>query len=157
MTMDWTDDQIFNDLEPFGGGGRKNQNPVPEESGSMDYIEELDRLLGPDVWRENFPAEFRNLGKPDAGTMVSRQSRLEPETGNESEAEAAPTSLPFLPSPPQPTAMDEDVGPDEEEVLNEDSSDVPGTWILMLALIFVFTHLQIQVLLMSLLKPSSIR
>ena len=53
--------------------------------------------------------------------------------------------------------MDEDVGPDEEEVLNEDSSDVPGTWILLLALIFVFTHLQIKVLLLSLLQPSSIR
>ena len=100
MTMDWTDDQIFNDLEPFGGGGRKNQNPVPEESGSMDYIEELDRLLGPDVWRENFPAEFRNLGKPDAGTMVSRQPRLEPETGNESEAEAAPEAFAELAAPP---------------------------------------------------------
>ena len=27
----------------------------------MDYIKELDRLLGPDVWRENFPLEFQNL------------------------------------------------------------------------------------------------
>ena len=27
----------------------------------MDYIKELDRLLGPDVWRENFPPEFQNL------------------------------------------------------------------------------------------------
>ena len=131
MTMDWTDDQIFNDLDSLGEG-RKNPNPAPEEPGSMDYIEELDRLLGQDVWRENFPAEFRNLGKPGPVSTVSCRQGIEPETSNESEtdADAATTSLPFLPSPPQATAMDDDAVIVDEEVVNEDSSDVPGTWIL---------------------------
>ncbi len=85
-------------------------------------------MLGPDVWRENFPAEFQSFRPhlPDAETGNS-QTGSELETGNESETETPTAGMPFLPSPPPATAMDDEPVYEEEEVPNDDSSNGPGT------------------------------
>jgi hypothetical protein len=61
-----------------------------QNSRQMDYIDELDRLLEQDVWRDNFPAEFQ---------MLDRQIS---DPGNGTASREPPEGLPFLPSPPRP-------------------------------------------------------
>ena len=131
MTMDWTIDQIFSDLESCTTGDRMERiNPAPTETNSgikfvesgTNYMDELDRLLGPDVWRDNF-------GATDFAAHVNQEvvhHDEDQEDQPEEDNDPTPSILAYLPSPPPADNTEDEQPPIEDEDLpTEESSETP--------------------------------